>query len=139
MAAKLSATQKAAIAETAQSFKRRSAQAVSAAKEETAKVKAKLREEHKATRAEGLMVGLGSMGAGVVASQIHREVAVKRQKSGLAMGLNYGGAALGAAMTYYAKPTQTGMRIAGGSLIGLAVAQIALQLQDKDLVPGYND
>lgn len=139
MAAKLSSVQKAAIAETAQNFKRRSQVAVSAAKEETAKVKAKLREEHRATKGEALMVGAGSIAAGAVASQVYRELGVKRDKMGMAMGINYGGAVVGMLMSYYAKPNQTGMRVAGGALVGLASAQIALDLQAKDLVPGFND
>lgn len=140
---KLSTTQRSAIAEEAGKFRRsvkaKYEGAVLTAKEEAAKAKVKLREEHKATKSEALMVGLGSIGAGVVASQVHREFKIKRDRGALAMGINYGGAAVGMAMTYYARPNQSGMRIAGGALVGLAVAQVALQMQEKDLVPGYNE
>lgn len=139
MAAKLSAVQKAAIAESASNWKRRSNTAIAAAKEQTAKVQAKLREEHKAAKSEAVFVGVGAIAAGAVASQVHRELAVKRGRTGLARGINYGAGVAGMLMQYYAKPNQMGMRVTGGSLVGAAVGQATLDLAAMDLVPGYNE
>ena len=83
--AKLSKSQKESIAEESGKFRRKLVgkyeSAISGAKAETAKVNAKLREEHKATKAEAIMVGFGSIGAGVVASQVHREHVADRKRA----------------------------------------------------------
>lgn len=136
--AALSKVQKEAIKETAANWRHRKDVAVAAVEDKYKAAQAKLRDANEGRKYEAILGAGAGMGGAVIASQVHRELAVKRGRTGLALGLNLGAGVLGGAMMYYSKPAQSGMRIGGSALTGMAIAQVALSLQDKDLVPGMN-
>lgn len=135
----LTKIQKSQMAEFA--FKSRQAKnrAVEKVADKYDRTKKTLSEERKVRKGESVMVGAGTIGAGAVASQIHREIAVKRQSPTIAKAINYGAGILGIWVATKAKPSQTGSRVLGASLAGMAAGQAALDLQFVDLVPGMND
>jgi len=103
------------------------------------KTKKTLNEERKIRKGETVMVGVGTVGAGAIASQIHREIAVKRGSPMIAKAINYGAAALGIFVATKARPSQSTQRALGASMAGMGAGQAALDLQFVDLVPGMND
>jgi hypothetical protein len=135
----LSKIQKAAMAETATKMRQSRQRAIGKVSDQLGKASAKLREERKVRAGESLAVGAGTFAFGAVASQIHREIAIKRESPTVAKVLNYAGAAIGVWMAAKAKPTASGMRMLGASMAGLGAGQAAIDFQAVDLVPGLND
>ncbi len=135
----LSKIQKAQMSEFA--FKSRQAKnrAVAAVGDKYDKAKKSLGEERKIRKGESVMTGVGTVAAGAVASQVHREIAVKRGSPMISKLINYGAGAIGILVAVKARPSQSGARVLGSSMAGMAAGQAALDLQFVDLVPGLND
>lgn len=135
----LSKVQKAAIAESAAKVRSRSLAVKMKLEGELGKTRQQLKKTHETNKGETMITGVGTVAGGALASQVHREIAIKRERPGLARIINYGMTAIGLFAAYKAKPTAKGQRIAGASLAGLGAGQMALDLADVDLVPGFND